>query len=164
MEGFDFLLKMKGKKMLEQLYRANRTVMLQRALSILSDQQLAEDAVHDAFIRITRHIGRLKNMPSEERRYLCLAIVKNVALNMLRDRKETDPLPETLQSVSREVILSMDIASAISSLEEGHRNVVLLRLRYGFSTVETARLLDINKGTVRSRLSRAREILREALK
>ena len=150
--------------MLEQLYKANRTVMLQRALGILGDQTLAEDAVHDAFIRIARHIGRIKSMPSEERRYLCLTIVKNVALNMLRDRRETDPLPETIQTVSSDAILGMDITTAINSLEEGHRNVVLLRLRYGFSTLETARLLGIKQGTVRSRLNRAREILREALK
>ena len=150
--------------MLEQLYQANRTIMLQRALSILTDQALAEDAVHDAFIRIVRHIGRIKNMPSEERRYLCLTIVKNIALNMLRDRRETDKLPETLQTVSNDFILGMDITTAVNSLEEGHRQVILLRLRYGFSTIETARLLGIKQGTVRSRLNRARGILREALK
>jgi len=138
--------------------------MLGRALSILGDQALAEDAVHDAFIRIARHIGRIKNMPSEERRYLCLTIVKNVALNMQRDKKDTEPLPETLQAVSKDANLGMDITTAINSLEDGHRSVVLLRLRYGFSTLETARLLDIKQGTVRSRLNRAREILREALK
>ena len=150
--------------MLEQIYKANRTVMLQRALGIVGDQTLAEDAVHDAFIRIARHIGRLKNMPVDEQRYLCLTIVKNVALNMLRDRKETEPLPETLQTASKDIILGMGINAAINSLEEGHRNIVLLRLRYGFNTAETARLLGIKQGTVRSRLSRAREILREALK
>ena len=150
--------------MLEELYRANRTRMLQRAVSILGNQTLAEDAVHDAFIRIVRHAGRLKKMTSEEQRYLCLTIVKNVALNMLRDRRDTDPLPETLQTISRDIILDMDITTAINSLEEGHRHVVLLRLRYGFSTIETARLLGIKQGTVRSRLNRAREILRDVLK
>ena len=150
--------------MLEQLYQANRTVMLQRALSILGDQALAEDAVHDSFVRIARHIGRIKSMPSDERRYLCLTIVKNVALNMLRDRRETSPLPEIEQPVSRDIILDMDITTAINSLEEGHRHVVLLRLRYGFSTIETAKLLGIKQGTVRSRLKRAREALQAALK
>jgi len=150
--------------MLEQLYRANRTLMLQRALSVLGDQALAEDALHDAFIRIARHIGRLKNMPSDEQRFLCLTIVKNVALNMLRDRRETDPLPETLQTASRDISLGIDLTTAINSLEEGQRHVVLLRLRYGFSTIETARLLGIKQGTVRSRLNRARQILCEALK
>ena len=138
--------------------------MLQRALNILGDQTTAEDAVHDAFIRISRHIGRLKDMPADERRYLCLTIVKNVALNMLRDKKETQVLPETLQATSNDIDLGMDITTAINSLDEGHRHVVLLRLRYGFSTIETAKLLDIKQGTVRSRLNRARAILREALK
>ena len=150
--------------MLEQVYQANRSVMLRKALSILGDHALAEDAVHDAFIRISRHIGRLKKMPSNEQRYLCLTIVKNISLNMLRNRRETEPLPETLQTVSNEINLGLDITAAINSLEEGHRNVVLLRLRYEFSTLETAKLLGIKQGTVRSRLNRAREILQNALK
>ena len=150
--------------MLEELYRVYRAVMLQRALSVLGDHALAEDAVQEAFIRISRHIGRFKSMPSEERRYLCLTIVKNAALNMLRDRRETDPIPETLPAVPRDIALGIDITAAVDSLEEGHRNVVLLRLRYGFSTMETARLLGIKQGTVRSRLNRARIILVEVLK
>ena len=150
--------------MLEQLYQTNRSVMLQRAMSILGDAHLAEDAVHDAFIRLSRHIGKLKNMLSNERRYLCLTVVKNVALNMLRDRKETIELPETLQTVPNEAMLKMDINAAINALEEGQRSVVLLRLRYGFNTAETAKLLGIKQGTVRSRLNRARAFLQEALR
>ena len=150
--------------MLEEIYRTHRAVMLQRALGVLGDHALAEDAVHEAFIRIARHIGRFKTMPAEERRYLCLTIVKNAALNMLRDRKETDQLPETLYKPSSDVALNVDITTAVNSLEEGHRQVVLLRLKYGFSTIETAKLLGIKQGTVRSRLNRAREILKKALK
>jgi len=150
--------------MLESLYLKYRAVMHQRALSILGDHALAEDAVHEAFIRLSRHIGRFERMRPEECRYLCLTIVKNVSLNMLRDRRDTDPLPENLPAVPRDALLGMDITSAVNSLEEGHRQVVLLRLRYGFDTIETARLLGIKQGTVRSRLSRARKILCEALK
>jgi len=150
--------------MLEELYRSYRAVMLQRALSVLGDHALAEDAVHEAFIRMSKHLDRYKNMPSDERRYLCLTIVKNAALNMLRDRRETDPLPECLPDVSPDIALGLDITTAVNSLEEGHRHVVLLRLRYGFDTMETARLLGIKQGTVRSRLNRARKILSEALK
>jgi len=150
--------------MLEELYRAYRALMLGRALGVLGDHALAEDAIHEAFIRIARHIERFKTMPSSERRYLCLTIVKNVALNMLRDRRETEPLPETLYEPSSDVVLSVDITTAINSLDERLRHVVLLRLRYGFSTIETAKLLGIKQGTVRSRLNHAREILKKALK
>jgi len=150
--------------MLEMLYRSYRTAMLQRALGVLGDHALAEDAVHEAFIRISRHIRRFESMKSDECRYLCLTIVKNAALNILRDRGITDELPDTQRAVTGDIALGIDISDAIDALEEGHRQVVLLRLRYGFDTFETARLLGIKPGTVRSRLNRARKILKESLK
>ena len=150
--------------MLEMLYRMYRGVMLQRALGVLNDHALAEDAVHEAFIRMERHIEKFKYMKTEECQYLCLTIVKNAALNMLRDRKETDPLPEEVPAKSKDETLKLDINAAMNMLEESHRQVVLLRLRYGFDTYETAKLLGIKPGTVRSRLSRARAILCDALK
>jgi len=150
--------------MLELLYRTYRGAMLQRALVVLSDHSLAEDAVQEAFIRISRHIRRFESMKPEERRYLCLTIVKNAALNMLRDRGVVDELPETFATAVEDIALGIDINAALDSLEEGHRQVVLLRLRYGFDTFETARLLGIKSGTVRSRLNRARKILKDILK
>jgi RNA polymerase sigma-70 factor (ECF subfamily) len=150
--------------MLELLYRSYRAVMLQRAMGVLGDHALAEDAVHEAFIRISRHIKRFESMKTEERRYLCLTIVKNAALNMLRDRGITNELTDTHPAAIGDIALGIDISDAIDALEEGHRQVVLLRLRYGFDTFETARLLGIKSGTVRSRLNRARKILKESLK
>ena len=149
--------------MLETLYRLYRANMLQRALGVLGDHALAEDAVQEAFIRINRHIGRFEKMKTEERRYLCITIVKNAALNILRDRRITEEIPDTVPAVSEDIALSIDISNAIDALEEGHRQVILLRLRYGFDTFETAKLLGIKSGTVRSRLNRARAILKESL-
>jgi len=150
--------------MLELLYRKHRTAMLGRAMSILSDHALAEDAVQEAFIRIARHMGRFEKINSDECRYLCLTIVKNAALNMKRDRKVTEELPETLPAFTSDSAFGLDITTAIDALEENHRQVVLLRLLYGFNTIETARLLGIKPGTVLSRLSRARVFLRKVLR
>jgi len=117
--------------MLEKLYKMYRGIMLQRALGVLGDHALAEDAVHEAFIRIERHIKRFENMKPDERQYLCLTIVKNAALNMLRDRRDIEALPETMPAVSRDIALGLEINAAMELLEEGQRQVVLLRLRYG---------------------------------
>ena len=149
--------------MLELLYRTYRVIMYRRALSVLGDHALAEDAVHEAFIRISRHIGRFEQISTDEHRYLCLTIVKNAALNMLRDRGVTEELPGDIHAPG-DISLGIDIADAINSLEEGHQQVVMLRIRYGFSTIETARLLGIRPGTVTSRLTRARKILISKLK
>jgi RNA polymerase sigma-70 factor (ECF subfamily) len=62
-----------------------------------------------------------------------------------------------------DVTAGLDLADAIAALEEGHRQVVLLRLCYGFDTEETAKLLGLTRDAVRGRLKRARAVLRETL-
>jgi RNA polymerase sigma-70 factor (ECF subfamily) len=52
---------------------------------------------------------------------------------------------------------------AIGELEEKFRSVIVLRLIDGYSTEETARILNIPLGTVLSRLSRGQKKLRELL-
>lgn len=153
-----------GPDVLEQLYRTYRTAMYHRALGIVGDRGLAEDAVHEAFVRIAKHLPRFNAMSSDEHRYLCLTVVKNASLNLLRGRNGYASLPDNLPAVSTDIALCLDINDAIDALEDGHRQVVILRLRYGFDTAETARLLGIKQGTVRSRLNRARKLLQEKLR
>ena len=56
------------------------------------------------------------------------------------------------------------VQRAILALDAKHRAVVVLRLINGYSTQETAALLQIPAGTVLSRLSRAEEKLRRHLR
>ena len=149
--------------MLESLYKKYRVVMYNKALGILQSHELAEDAVHEAFVRIARHTGRFESMNGEEPRYLCITIVKNIALNMLRDRGKPMEIPEDLADIPTDIPLAIDLDAAISSLPDDFRQVVILRLRYGFDTIATAKLLGIKQGTVRSRLNRARKSLQAIL-
>lgn len=48
-------------------------------------------------------------------------------------------------------------------LPDKHREVLVLEIQQGLSTAETAALLGVAEGTVKSRLSRARENMRKAL-
>lgn len=52
---------------------------------------------------------------------------------------------------------------AIAKLPEGYREVVLMRDMEGLSTAETAEIMGINEGAVKTRLHRARIFLREIL-
>ncbi len=52
---------------------------------------------------------------------------------------------------------------ALSKLDKEFRSVVVMRLLNGYSTSETAEILELPIGTVLSRLSRAREQLRQIL-
>ena len=59
---------------------------------------------------------------------------------------------------------NMDLINAVKSLNEDLRNITVLYYFEDMSTVEIAKTLEIPEGTVRSRLSRAREKLRERMK
>jgi DNA-directed RNA polymerase specialized sigma24 family protein len=57
-----------------------------------------------------------------------------------------------------------ELWESISQMEQKFREVVLLYYFEGFKTREIARLLNIQEGTVKSRLSRARDKLKKDLK
>ena len=58
----------------------------------------------------------------------------------------------------------LDLGLAINSLGDEFREVVLLYYKLGYSTGEIAQILDIPRGTVMSRLARARELIGLSLK
>jgi RNA polymerase sigma-70 factor (ECF subfamily) len=151
--------------LLESLYINNRAPMYHRAYAVLRDRGLAEDAVHEAFVRISKCVHRFEAIDKpHERQYLCVAIARNMALNILRKRDNAPlPIDERLADAQADVPLRLDLAAAISALDEGLFHVVVFRLRYGFGTAETARLMGITQGAVRQRLNRARKILKREL-
>ena len=54
----------------------------------------------------------------------------------------------------------LDLGLAINSLGDEFREVVLLYYKLGYSTGEIAKIVGIPRGTVMSRLARARELIR----
>ena len=75
----------------EQLYLAYRQVMFYAANSILKDPAMAEDAVHQAFIRILNHMGKIGEVHCPQTRSFVVIIVRNVAINLYNSRKNSLP-------------------------------------------------------------------------
>ncbi len=166
----------------EHLVRTHGGRMLAVARRITRDEEDATDAVQDAFLNAFRSIDTF-----EERSSLGTwlhRIVVNSALMKIRAQQrrpeisieellpdyDSDGLrlePET-ELVSIETLLEQGetrefVRSAINKLPDNYRNLLLLRDIEEYNTRETAELLEITPGAVKTGLHRARAALKSLL-
>ena len=129
----------------------------------------AEDVGQETFIRFYHAMKQYKGEASLKTYLTRIAI--NLSLNQIKKRKKrkwismsADPV---LSPPSEDVINIKDekeeLEYALRQLEPEFRSVVVIRLIQGYTTKETAEMLDIPQGTVLSRLSRAQQKLKEIL-
>lgn len=148
--------------------------MLFVAMSILHDNQLAEDAVQEAFFRIAKNINKIGEINCHETKGYVVIIVKNVALTMRKkllnlgfdeEDEENEELNgyDDVESSVFEKISVEKITNAILSLPETYRQAVYLSVVYEYKAGEIAKVLDISQEAVRKRLQRGREILKAKL-
>ena len=134
----------------------------------------AEDLTQDAFIRAFEHIRSFKE---EYRFYTWLyRIAVNLTFTFLKRRKlapvslttdddvETDVPDEKAVPVDEHLDRKRNIEKALNDLPEEQRLALVLRTYEELSYAEIASVMHTSIGTVMSRLSRAREKMRESLK
>ena len=159
------------KNLIEEMYNDNKQIMLHTACKILQKSS-AEDAVQEAFVRILKHIDAFYDISREERNYVCITIVKNIAIDIYRRKRDSkttllDENTDITDKKPEDGILAYENADELEKclnlLKTEQRAIVDLRLIYGFNTHESAELLGITEQTAATRLHRAREILKECL-
>lgn len=155
----------------EELVRRHQDVAFRTAYLVLRDAAEAEDAAQEAMVKAYRSLGRFRE-GSAFRPWL-LKIVSNQALTMARSRKRrgaaterlaAEPLPFT--DVDDAVIgreRAQVIWRALESLKEHERVVVYLRYFLALPERELAEYLGVAPGTVKSRLHRALDHLRQIM-
>jgi RNA polymerase sigma-70 factor (ECF subfamily) len=142
------------------------------ALRLSGDQHEAEDLVQRACVRGLESAHQLRSESSPLS--WMFAITHSIWLNEVRARKvrkrwsaewDDDLLERVADSNVRtpeENVMNGQIIKAVERLPETCR-VVLLLVAEGLSYNEMAEVLEVPKGTVMSRLSRARRVLAESL-
>ena len=78
----------------EEIYLKYREKMFHVADSILHNDQDAEDAVHNAFLRIIKKFSRFQNMPAKDLAPQVIVIARNEAISLQRKKKDAAPLED----------------------------------------------------------------------
>lgn len=146
---------------------------------MLGSRQEAEDVAQECFVRVYRALARLT--PRAKFSTLLFGIARNLSLNAIRDAKRRGR--DTAQSLSRDDTpqryvsderqspqrlarlheIESTIEAALAKLSPRFREILVLREIQGLDYDTIAEVLKCRKGTVKSRLARAREKLRVKL-
>lgn len=160
----------------ELLMRQHEGRMYAVALRMCGNREDAQDCTQEAMLRIFRALHNFKGQSSFST--WVYRVTMNTCLDELRRRKvrtstsldslldtgwaptdESDtPEHHSLRSEQRRML-----EKAIASLPEDMKAAIVLRDIQGFSYDEIAAILEANVGTIKSRISRGREKLRDIL-
>lgn len=151
-----------GVESFEDFYRAQAD-RVYRALAVtLGDADLARDATAEAMARAYARwsqVSRVDNPGGWAYR-----VGLNWATSRWRRRRREHPLPADLDPATLPVdIEAVTVLAALRHLDTRSRAVVVCRVLLDLSTAQTAAVLDIAEGTVKSRLARALATLRARL-
>jgi RNA polymerase sigma-70 factor (ECF subfamily) len=153
---------------IESIYRRRYGKFLRVAVAILRDEQLAEEAVHDAFVRALRHRG------SFEAHGVLEAWLWRIVVNEARRRRSIEQraqlLPEPLEgswsapaATTNGYRNSGSLAAIIAALPERQRIALFLRYYADLDYGAIATALGVKPGTVAASLHAAHAALRRQL-
>lgn len=155
------------KNKFELIYEKYRKLMFYVANRVLNDEQLAEDAVHQTFLKILENLDKIEDVRCHKTKSYIVTMVRNTAINLYNRRKRhaTIPLEEVEYCITVEPLSFTEdldhLARAVMKLPAMYRGVLTLKYVQEFSNAEIAQMLDISEATVRKRLERAKHKLEE---
>ena len=156
----------------EPLVLAHQEAVFRLAYLLLGDPDDAEDTAQETFLRAWNHLKRFDQ--TRPLRPWLLSIAANLARNRRRSAGRylaaltrafrNEPNPPSVEEKSAQTMEANDLWKAVRSLNLPDQQIVYLRYFLDLSVSETAEVLQVAEGTVKSRLSRALEKLRAIIK
>ena len=133
----------------------------------VSDEADAEDILQEVFIRIHRSLCCSEDWNKPES--WIYRIVRNLIIDYYRRRRETVEIPEDLaaeadyEADEAQERLALSLRETIEALPEGYRQALILTEYEGLSQKEAAERLGLSLSGAKSRVQRARLMLRDLL-
>lgn len=134
------------KSKFEQLYLEYKGLMFHVAYEILHNEQDAEDAVHQAFVKIAENIKKIDDPICPKTHSYVVTIVENKAIDQYRKQQkhQTVELIDDIQGTNVHYDGDNDLAKCILKLPARYREMILLRYHHGYSVREIAGMMGIS--------------------
>ena len=156
----------------ETLMRQYGNEVLRTAYSYVKDKYTAEDIFQEVFIKVFKNLENFRD-ESDIKTWL-IRITINTAKDYLKSayNQKVVPMMEFEENMltsddDYEKIENQDrdeqVKKTVMSLPDQYREVLLCVYYHDMSVADTAKALNIAEGTVKSRLSRAREMMKNKL-
>lgn len=163
---------MNNKELLENLIELYGNDVLRIATIYTQNPNTAEDIFQEVFFKVSKYISSFKGKSSQKTWIIKITI--NTCKDYLKSswKKKiilTDNFHDNENTINYDYnILNSEtsnfIIKEILSLPEKYKDVIILYYYKDFNTSEISKILNIPEATVRTRMKRAREILKEKLK
>lgn len=157
----------------EILYNKYRKRMVYTAYSVLGNNEDAEDAVHDTFIKIARNMRSIQDPDSDETLSYVLKAVKNTAINLSKKNttRNKHMQSQDVKDISDSAFLDKlriqenyeEAVKAIRSLNDTYKDVLFYYFVEGMKAKDIADLLGRNKATVQQQIIRGKKKLLKIL-
>ncbi len=151
------------------IYNEYKDLMLNSANAILQNKFDAEDAVHEAFLRIIKNLHKIDEIFCPKTKGFVVIIVKNIAKTMYsrKNKVKTLELIDDIAGIkNNEVADEIDakfVSECIEKLPEKYREILLVKYYNQCTISQTAKILGISQTTAEKRIQRAKQMLEAML-
>ncbi|MGI2297610.1 RNA polymerase sigma factor [Paenibacillus sp. GXUN7292] len=137
---------------------------LRTAKLVTKNGEWAKDAVQETFLRVYRNIWQYDSGKPFKPWFYCILLRE--CYRVMEREKKVMPFGEQLERIAVEQKLPdvrLDIYDALQSLHDMYRIPLILKYLHDYSEREIADILELNVNTLKSRLFKGREKIRECL-
>ena len=150
----------------ERIYRRYKKLMKYIALQILGQEEAAEDAVHDAMVRLMENLSCIKAEGTREEKAFVAIVTQHIAMDLLQKEKVrvAEDITGYLHRLSGQGSVLQtayvnELLERIVALPETLREPLELSVYLGLNSRQIARVLNISEEAARKRIQRARDYL-----
>ncbi len=147
-------------KYIEKMIEKYSNIVYRLALTRTKSKENSEDVYQEVFLRLYKKLPNFEN--EEHEKAWLIRVTINCSKNLLNSKflKNTTQIKEDITFETKE---RHDIYYAVQELPLKYRTIIYLYYYENYKINEISKILKINENTVKSRLSRAREKLKQKI-